>query len=267
MEIYFTVIFGLLGAAVGSFLNVCVDRLPAGLSLTAPPSHCDACQRRLNFLDLFPVFSYIILRGRCRYCGAKIPLRVLWVELGCGLFTAFLFWYKGLTFEFAIIAFYSYIYIVIALIDMRHQLILNKIVYPSLIIALIIAPFFVRGGNLVGGQFHFGDLDIGILNALIGAVLGFVFLLIPALVSRGGMGFGDVKMAALIGLTTGFPGVLVAVLGGIILGGLVAIVLLASGIKKRKEAVPFGPFLSLASIITLIWGSGIYNWYMAFFTG
>jgi leader peptidase (prepilin peptidase)/N-methyltransferase len=90
--------------------------------------------------------------------------------------------------------------------------------------------------------------------------------LIPALVSRGGMGFGDVKMAALIGLTTGFPGVLVAVLGGIILGGLVAIVLLAFRIKKRKEAIPFGPFLSLATIVTLIWGSHIFNWYMAFFT-
>ena len=80
------------------------------------------------------------------------------------------------------------------------------------------------------------------------------------------MGFGDVKMAAFIGLTTGFPGVLVAVLGGIILGGLVAIVLLALRIKKRKEAIPFGPFLSLASIITLIWGSGILNWYLAIYT-
>jgi len=265
MEIYLTVILGILGAAIGSFLNVCVDRLPAGKSLTSPPSHCDACQRRLNYLDLFPVFSYIILRGRCRYCGARIPLRVLWVELGCGLFTAFLFWNKGLTLEFAIIAFYSYIYITIALIDLRHQLILNKIVYPSLIAALIIAPFFIQGGNWQGGQLHFGDVDAGILNALIGAGVGFVFLLIPAIVSRGGMGLGDVKMAALIGLTTGFPGVLVAVLGGIILGGLTAIMLLVFRIKKRKEAIPFGPFLSLATIVTLIWGGDIFHWYMAFF--
>ena len=269
MEIYLTVIFGILGAAIGSFLNVCVDRLPAGKSLTAPPSHCDACQRRLGPLDLVPVFSYIFLRGRCRYCGARIPLRVLWVELGCGLFTAFLFWYflrTGLDYKFAIVAFYSYIFIAIALIDLQHQLILNKIVYPSLIAALIIAPVFVQGGNLVGGYFHFGDIDIGILNALIGAAAGFVILLIPAIISRGGMGFGDVKMAALIGLVTGFPNVLVAVLGGIILGGLAAIVLLVFHIKKRKEAIPFGPFLSFATIATLIWGSQIFNWYMAFFT-
>jgi leader peptidase (prepilin peptidase) / N-methyltransferase len=266
MEIYLTVIFGIMGAAIGSFLNVCVDRLPAGQSLAAPPSHCDACQRRLNFLDLFPIFSYILLRGRCRYCGAKIPLRVLWVELGCGLFTAFLFWNRGLTLEFAVIALYSYIYIAIALIDLKHQLILNKIVYPSLIAALIISPFFIRGGNLWGGHFYFGDIDIGILNALIGAAVGFVFMLIPALVSRGGMGFGDVKMAALIGLTTGFPNVLVAVLGGVILGGLVAVLLLLFRIKKRKEAIPFGPFLSLATIVTLLWGSDIYYWYMSLFS-
>jgi leader peptidase (prepilin peptidase)/N-methyltransferase len=190
-------------------------------------------------------------------------LRVLGVELGCGLFAAFLFWNKGLTLEFAIIAIYSYIYIAIALIDLKHQLILNKIVYPSLIAALIISPFFVQGGNLVNGFFRFGDTNIGILNALIGAGVGFVFLLIPALISRGGMGFGDVKMAALIGLTTGFPGVLVAVLGGIVLGGLIAILLLTFRIKKRKEAIPFGPFLSVGAIVTLIWGGPIINWYLA----
>jgi prepilin signal peptidase PulO-like enzyme (type II secretory pathway) len=266
MEIYLAVIFGLMGAAIGSFLNVCVDRLPAGQSLTGPPSHCDACQRRLNFLDLFPVLSYIFLRGRCRYCGVRIPLQVLLVELGCGLFTAFLFWNKGLTLEFAIIAFYSYIYIVIALIDLKHQLILNKIVYPSLIAALIIAPFFVQGGNLVNGNFYFGDTNIGILNALIGAGVGFIFLLIPTIISRGGMGFGDVKMAALIGLTTGFPGVLVAVLGGIILGGVVAILLLVFRIKKKKEAIPFGPFLSIGAIVSMLWAAPILNWWLTLFT-
>jgi leader peptidase (prepilin peptidase) / N-methyltransferase len=254
MEIYLTIIFGLLGMAIGSFLNVCIDRLPEGKSLLRPPSHCDACQRRLSTLDLIPVLSYIVLRGRCRFCRAKIPLRVLWVELGCGLFTAFLFWYKGLTVEMAFIAIYSYIFILIALIDLRHKLILNNIIYPSLILALIIAPFFIHtdGHNALQG----------FINALIGGAVGFVFLLIPALATRGGIGFGDVKMAALIGLATGFGEVLVAVLGGIILGGLAAIFLLAFRIKKRKEVIPFGPFLSLATIIALIWGSSILNWYV-----
>jgi leader peptidase (prepilin peptidase) / N-methyltransferase len=254
MEIYLTVIFGLLGMAIGSFLNVCLDRLPSGKSLLRPPSHCDACQRKLSTLDLIPVLSYIVLRGRCRYCQARVPLRVLWVELGCGLFAAFLFWYKGLTVEMAFIAIYSYIFILISLIDLQHKLILNKIVYPSLVLALIIAPFFIHTVSDNALQ--------GLINALIGGAVGFVFLLIPALATRGGIGFGDVKMAALIGLATGFGEVLVAVLGGIILGGLVAVFLLVFRLKKRKDAIPFGPFLSLAAIVALLWGSRILSWYL-----
>jgi leader peptidase (prepilin peptidase)/N-methyltransferase len=257
MEILMIVMFGIIGACIGSFLNVVIDRLPEGKSLLSPPSHCDGCQRRLSVPDLIPVFSYLWLRGKCRTCGAKIPLRVLWVELGCGLLLAFLYWYKGLTLDFAVIALYSYLFIVIGMIDLRTRLILNKIVYPSLVVALIIAPFFIDGGNGFWGH---------LLNALIGAAVGFVALLIPVLVTLGrGMGFGDVKMAALIGLVTGFGGVLVAVLGGIILGGLVAIFLVVFRFKKKKEAIPFGPFLSIATIVTLLWGSGILHWYLGLF--
>jgi leader peptidase (prepilin peptidase) / N-methyltransferase len=261
MELLLDIIWGFIGAAFGSFINVCVDRLPAGKSLLGPPSHCDACQKKLSGLELIPVFSYIFLGGRCRHCRAKIPLRVLLVELGCGLFTAFLYRYLGLTLDFGVIAFYSYIFLVIALIDLQHQLILNKIVYPSLVIALIIAPFFIKAGYV-----HNNIVDHGIINALIGGAVGFVFLLIPAIISRGGMGFGDVKMAALIGFVTGFPEVFVAVLGGIVLGGLAAIFLLITRIKKRKEVIPFGPFLSLATIVTLIWGKPLLDWYLGIFS-
>jgi leader peptidase (prepilin peptidase)/N-methyltransferase len=257
MEIYLTVIFGILGAVIGSFLNVCIDRLPENKSLLGPPSHCDKCQRKLSILDLIPVFSYLFLRGCCRSCGAKIPFRVFLVELGCGLLTSFIFWFKGLSLDFAFISFYSYIFIVIGIIDLRTQLILNKIVYPTLVAGLIIAPFFIKGGDGFWGHW---------INALIGAGVGFGFLLIPVLVTLGrGMGLGDVKLAALIGLATGFGEVLVAILGGIILGGIVAVILLAFRIKKRKEAIPFGPFLSLATIVTLLWGTNILNWYIALF--
>jgi leader peptidase (prepilin peptidase) / N-methyltransferase len=261
VELLLSIIWGIIGASFGSFINVCADRLPSGKSLLGPPSHCDNCQKRLSNLELIPVFSYIFLGGRCRHCRAKIPLRVLLVELGCGLFTAFLFRSLGLTLDFAVIVVYSYIFLLIALIDLKHQLILNKIVYPSLIVALIIAPFFIKAGYV-----HHSILDHGILNALIGGAVGFVFLLVPAIISRGGMGFGDVKMAALIGFTTGFPEVFVAVLGGIVMGGLAAIFLLVTRIKKRKEAIPFGPFLSLATIITLIWGTHILDWYLGIFS-
>ncbi len=252
MEIYLTVIFGMLGAAIGSFLNVCVDRIPAGRSLTGPPSHCDACQRRLNFLDLFPIFSYIFLRGRCRYCGARIPLQVLLVELGCGLWTALVFWEKGLSVDFAVITFFSWVFILIALIDLKTKLVYGVIIWPAIGIALLAAAFV---------------LPQGIVNSLEGAGLGAGIILIPFLVTRGrGMGFGDVEIALLMGLVAGFWGVLVPILLGIILGGVMAIILLAFRIKGRKDAIPFGPFLSIAAIISMLWGVQILKWWLNLFS-
>jgi leader peptidase (prepilin peptidase) / N-methyltransferase len=251
MYIYLAIILGIFGAAIGSFINVCVDRLPNNKSLMQPPSHCDACQKRLSPLDLIPVISYIVLKGRCRYCGNKIPLRVLLVELGCGLLTVLVFVEKGLSIDLAIIMFYTYVFIIIGLIDLDHQLILDKIVFPCVAIALVLDAFVVPRG---------------IVNSLEGAGVGVLIILIPFLATMGrGMGFGDVKMALLMGLAVGFPEILVAVLGGIILGGLTAIVLLVTRIKKRKDVIPFGPFLSIATIVALLWGSSILQWWQGIF--
>lgn len=251
MEVILTGLFALLGAAIGSFLNVCIDRLPAKKSLAYPPSHCDACQRRLSVIDLVPVFSFLWLRRRCRFCRALIPWHVFCVELGMGLLFAFLFWEYGLRPEMAVYAFYSCLFIVLGVIDLEHQLLLNIITYPAILVVLIIDVFMPRPGIVYGA---------------IGGASGFVFFLILALIFRGGMGWGDVKMAALIGVATGFPLVFVALFLGIVLGGLVAGLLLVLKIKKRKEPIPFGPFLSLAAIITLLWGSNILYWYLGFFS-
>ncbi len=240
-----------MGAAIGSFINVCVDRIPAGKSLTGPPSHCDSCQRQLSFLDLFPILSYIFLRGRCRYCGARIPLQVLLVELGCGLWTALVFWQKGLSADFAVIAFFSLVFILIGLLDLKTRLVYGVIIWPAIGVALLAAAFI---------------LPQGIINSLEGSALGAGILLIPFLVTRGGgMGFGDVEIALLIGLLTGFYGVVVPILLGIILGGVVAIILLAFRIRGRKDAIPFGPFLSIAAIISMLWGVHIMNWWLKMF--
>ncbi len=249
MEVTLTVIFGLLGAAIGSFLNVCIDRVPQGKSLLYPRSHCDACQHPLAPNDLIPVISYLWLRGRCRYCQASIPRRPLWVEIGSGLLFAFLYWRYGLSVELAVTIFYCCIFILIMFIDLEHKIIPNKIVYPAAVAALIIDVF----------------LPPGIVKGIIGGATGFAFLLIPALINPRGMGWGDVKMAALIGLVTGFPLVLVALVMGVVLGGLVAVFLLLLRIKTRKETIPFGPFLSLATIATLLWGTHILNWYLALY--
>ena len=263
MEVVLIVFFALFGTAIGSFLNVCIDRLPVGKSLRYPPSHCEACQHRLSVKDLIPVFSYLWLRRRCRYCGASIPPRLFWVEVGSGFLFAFVYWHFGLSLEFLVTAFYGSLFIVLGFIDMEHQLILNKIVYPAIVVALIISVFLPQSEIFLLPW-------PASLNGIIGGAIGFVFLLIPFLIAlpiyKGeGMGLGDVKMAALIGLVTGFPLVFVALLMGIILGGLVGVILLLLKIKKRKEAIPFGPFLSLATIATLLWGSGILSWYLGLF--
>jgi leader peptidase (prepilin peptidase)/N-methyltransferase len=260
MNIILTIVFALLGAAIGSFLSVCIDRLPVKKSLVYPPSRCPACQHRLSLKDLIPLFSYLWLRGHCRYCQAPIPRRVFWVEVGTGLLFALTYWHYGLGIESAITAFYGCVFIVIGVIDLEHKLILNKLVYPMAVVALIISLFLPTLGIV--------NLPLpwpGILDGIIGGAIGFVLLLIPALIYRGGMGWGDVKAAALIGLVTRFPLVFVAIITGAVLGGLVAGILLLLKIKKRKEPIPFGPFLALATIATLLWGSNILNWYLGLF--
>ncbi len=258
MEAAFIIIFIFLGMVVGSFLNVCGDRLPARESIVYPPSHCPECRRRLKAKDLVPVFSYLWLRGRCRYCQADIPRRLLWVEIGTGVLFGLAYWRFGLSLELLIALVYSCIFIVLLVIDLEHRLILNKVVYPSMALALLLSILF----SLFLPQV---EIVPGIIQALVGGAIGLVLFLLVVLVSRGGMGWGDVKMAALIGLVTGFPLIFVALLLAVLAGGLVAGLLLALKIKRRREAVPFAPFLSLATIVTLLWGSDILSWYLGLF--
>jgi leader peptidase (prepilin peptidase)/N-methyltransferase len=271
MEILLFVIFTLLGLAVGSFLNVLIDRLPAGKSLVHPSSHCDACERKLSFYDLIPVFSYLILRGRCRYCQAHIPLRVLWVEVGSGLIFFLSYLRFGLSAEFAITALWCCVFLVIIFIDWEHKLILNRITYPAAIIALVIL-----GIDSISSEWSIltyiksswpesGVLSIDILNGIIAGAIGFAFFFIVFLINPRGMGMGDIKLAFLIGLATGLPLVIVALLIGIFVGGLAAIIFLLLMKKGRKDVIPYGTFLAIGPIITLLWGNEIYDWYLSFF--
>ncbi len=246
--------FALLGLAVGSFLNVCIDRLPQSKSIAYPPSHCEACQHKLGAKDLVPLFSYLRLRGHCRYCKTSIPRKLLWVELATGVIFALLHWHYRLSPELGVMAFYACLFIVIFVIDLEHSLILNKVVYPTMIVALLLSlypwPWF---GESMGMRVAYTTL---------GGAIGFVVFLLIALVSRGGMGWGDVKLAALIGLATGFPLVFVAIIMAAILGGIVAVVLLITRRRGRREMIPFGPFLAVAAMATLLWGNNILGWYL-----
>jgi leader peptidase (prepilin peptidase)/N-methyltransferase len=260
MEILLILLFALLGLAIGSFLNVCIDRLPQNKSIVLPPSHCEACQHRLAAKDNIPVFSYLRLRGRCRYCQASIPRRMFWVELATGLIFALLCWHYGLSAELGVMAFYACLFIIIFVIDLEQGLILNKVVYPGMVVALLLA--LLPQSWLTQETWLTQVIKPGIASAALGGGIGFVIFLLIAIVSRGGMGWGDVKLAALIGLATGFPLVFVAIIMGAILGGVVAVALMIAKKRNRRQTIPFGPFLAVAAMVTLLWGSNILSWYM-----
>jgi len=250
-----------LGVCIGSFLNVCIDRLPQGQSLVKPPSHCPNCDRLLRWFDLIPILSYLQLRGRCRYCGQKIPRRTLLVELGTGTFFAFLGFNYGFSVEFLFVGFYASLFLLLAVIDLEQRLILNKVVYPAIGMSLILAPFWADTDltrSIIGHNSMIGTF----LSSLVGGAIFFLVFLIIALAYRGGMGGGDVKMAALAGVAVGLANVPAALLITLIVGGLVAGLLLLLGIKQRKDSVPFAPFLSLGAVIVLLWGTKIIDWYL-----
>jgi len=250
-------LLALVGLGVGSFLNVIIDRLPQGVSLVRPRSYCPQCLRPLSPLDMVPVLSYLWLRGRCRYCRAPIPWRLPVVEATTGA----LFLGAGLLWGYSVMTGIALIYIsilvVIFFIDLETGLILNAILYPAMVLALLLAPWGWPGvGSSIWRSY---------LLALGGGALGFTVMLAIYLASRGGMGEGDVKMAAFMGLALGVRMVLVALPVSFVLGGLVALLLLALRVRGRRQAIPYGPILSVGMLVTMFWGEGILSWYRGLF--
>ncbi len=243
----YTALLAVTGAAIGSFLNVCADRLPLGQSLVFPPSHCPSCQTRLRATDLVPVVSYLALRGKCRYCGARIPLRIFLVELASGTLFAFIWARYGGTYEGIALLGYASLFLLVFIIDLEHGIIPNLIVFPSLAIALAVASF---------------SPDIGPGWALAGAAAGFGILLAIYLLPGSIVGGGDVKFAAVVGAATGFPLVIVGLALAFVSGGVVALALLATRRRKRRDTIPFGPFIAASALATLLWGEAIGRWYL-----
>jgi len=253
-------VFALFGPFVGSFLNVCIDRMPRGQSIIKPRSHCAVCNHKLGNLDLLPIFSYLWLRGRCRYCRAHIPLRLPIVEGVTGLLFGFLYWKFGLSLELVMSLIYACLLVIIFVIDLENQLVLDKVVYPGMVLALGFS--FLWPGLGVVSWLGGGALS-RVLSALAGGTLGFAAMALPYILThRRGMGLGDVKLGALVGLMTGYPLVLIAWLLSVITGGVVGAILLAFKIRKRKDPIPFAPFLATSAMVTLLWGQVIYQWYV-----
>src|SRR5262245_21171582 len=242
-----------LGLVFGSFLTVVIHRVPAGESLVRPRSRCPSCGTPLRNVDSIPVVSWLMLRGRCRACGARISAVYPLTELATGgLFVAVALVYED-PWQAILLAPFCGILIALSVIDIRVKRLPNRLVYPSVLIA---APYIViadiAGGHLDAIRAGFGFLAYG---------LG---LLIVALIAPAGMGMGDVKHAGLIGLVLGSIGlgpVAVAAVVGILLGGLGAIVALLAG-AGRKSKVPYGPFMAGGALVAVFVGQQIANAYL-----
>jgi len=237
----------LFGLSIGSFLNVVVARVPAGRSLVRPGSACPGCRALLKWYDNIPVLSFLVLRGRCRACGMPISWRYPIVEMITATVLVLAYVTLGATANFVVAVVLLPALIAITGIDLEHQLIPDVITLPGILAGLLL--------NLATGRISWVDSTVGIL------VGGGVFLVI-IVGSRGGMGGGDLKLGAMLGAFLGWKALLFALFVAIVAGGAVGAVLLAAGLRSRKDPIPFGPFLAVGGAMALFWGERIFDWWM-----
>ena len=237
----------LLGLVIGSFLNVVIARLHDGRSIIRPPSACPACGGLIRWYDNVPLLSWLWLRARCRNCQVRISWRYPTVEL----LTAILFMLAARRFgpalDLGVALLLLAALVAIAGIDLDQQIIPDVITLP---------------GIVVGAGLTVALHPAAWLDAVLGILVGGGLFLVIILASRGGMGGGDMKLGAMIGAFLGWQLVLLAILLGVFAGGAVAIGLLITGTRGRKDAVPFGPFLALGAVVSLLWGHDILAWYL-----
>ena len=255
-ELYFYAIFiFVLGLLFGSFFNVCIYRIPKEESIISPPSHCTKCNTRLKALDLVPVFSYLFLGRKCRYCGEKISSRYALVEVATALIFTALYLKFGLTFEFFKFVVMCSFIIIIGLIDYDTTDVYAVTTWPGIICGLL----FIVVGYFLDKPFMDG-LYGGLLG---GGVIGAIFLL-----TRGrGMGSGDIEICALAGLYLGLNSSIIMLFFSFVIGGIVGIILMITREKSGKDAIPFGPYIALGALVAVFFGEQIFRWYTSFLIG
>jgi len=244
-------IVGLFGALVGSFLNVCIYRLPLRESIVWPGSHCPACSKPIAWYDNIPIVSYLVLAGRCRSCMNHISCQYPIVEALNAAGYVGLFWFFGPNWATAA---YSLLYsalLVVAGTDLSHKIIPNVITFPGILLGLLSAATI---------------LPLGLVNGVIGLVVGggilwFLAWASPYLFGKEGMGGGDIKLLAMIGAFLGWKPAVLTIMVGSLLGSIVGIALIGAHVIKREDYIPFGPFLVCGAIVALFFGDTIVDWY------
>lgn len=234
----------IFGAAIGSFLNVCIFRLPENHSIVRPLSQCPHCHHPVRFYDNIPIISFLLLKAKCRDCGGKISWRYPLVELITALLALFLFLKFGLTLNFLIYFIFTAVLIIITFIDLDYQIIPDVLTLPGVPVFFLLAVFVIKLPWL--------EALIGLL--LGGGVLFAIAFIYELLTKREGMGGGDIKLLGMIGGFLGWKSLIFVLLVSSFLGAIVGIAAMVIKKQDMKYAVPFGPFLSAAAVAYLFWG-------------
>jgi leader peptidase (prepilin peptidase) / N-methyltransferase len=248
------VLAGIFGLAVGSFLNVCIHRLPRGQSLVSPPSRCPSCERPLRWYHNIPVVSWIALRGRCGHCQAPISIRYPVIELVTALLWVLIVWMTPVGWLLASRLVLGTALIVLFMIDLEHQLLPNVITLPGIAAGLafsVVAPP--------------GPIDSLIGIALGGGVLYAIAAAYYAVRKEEGMGMGDVKMLAMVGAFLGWQAVLLTLVLSSFAGAVIGLVMMASQKGDMRYALPFGTFLAVGALIAMLFGEAMLAWYLGFY--
>lgn len=239
----------ILGLFIGSFLNVCIYRIPVGKSIVYPPSSCGNCGHQLNFIDMIPFFGYFIFRGRCRYCKASYSIQYPVIELLNGIIYALLFYRYGFSLFMLLYGIISSLLIVISIIDLKTQTIPDGLNLFGVIITVILGIYIFRGTYL---------------THLYGFLFGFGLFLIIAMITDA-MGGGDIKLMGVLGLLFGLAGIVFVTVLSFIYGAIISIMLIATKKATRKDYIPFGPFIALAAMTYILYGNELLSIYFNIF--
>lgn len=242
----------IIGLCIGSFLNVCIYRIPREESIAFPPSHCTSCGYELKAVDLIPVISYLFLKRKCRKCGEKISINYPLVELLNGVLYLLIFLRFGLSLSFVFYSLLTSLLIVISYIDLD-----SKYIYSSTtILGVVLAAIYIVVGLYTK--------DISISNNVLGGAIGYGSIYLIVVITKG-MGQGDAEVAGVCGLFIGIKGILVCLFIAVVLGGLVAAIILIFKLKEKKSEIAFSPYISIGSIVYILLGKEILSLYLNFF--
>jgi leader peptidase (prepilin peptidase)/N-methyltransferase len=256
----FSLVAFLLGAVIGSFLNVCILRIPGGESVVSPPSRCPKCKAPISFYDNIPLISYLLLRGRCRACGERISPRYFVVELLTALLAVALFDRFGFGFTFLVSLVFVGALIVISFIDLDVRIVPDIISLPGIILGLLLS---LVGYFVVQGE---STLIPSPLSSLVGMLAGGGFLLATAwlyekITGVEGMGGGDIKLLAMIGAFLGWPSIPLTLFFASLVGSVVGIAFMVATGAGRRLALPFAPFLCSGAVVYLFFGEALIRFY------